>query len=302
MVPLRSTTPVTFSVGAKMNIEVIGCHSFADSPCPRCKVCDDPPHTAFNWLYAQKNRDHALHALFNQLKQVKSLKFGHLYACPLCGLNWFLDDARSTMTRVPNDQRAILNEWNESQLSIEQEHLRVLDAIGGTAPRYWMGLDGVIALPCAISMRSGERIDPAVVWITKRPPIDVFTSRIRLYQNIGAVEPTRFALPMNVRRATVFADEVSMGFAPTRVVATNSTPFILHWATSLFDQGGITGSEIRLSAKCFRRDESITIAEADLTHATYFFADWFEGAENLNKAQPENQPYAKIRAFWKRLF
>lgn len=50
------------------------------------------------------------------------------------------------------------------------------------------------------------------------------------------------------------------------------------------------------------RDEQITIAETDFTHATYFFADWFEGAENLNKAQPENQLYSKLRAFWKRLF
>jgi hypothetical protein len=151
-------------------------------------------------------------------------------------------------------------------------------------------------------MRSGERIDPAVVWITKRPPIDVFTGRIRLYQNIGAVEPSRFALPMDVRRATVLAQEIRMGFSPTRVVATTGRPFVLHWATSLLYQDGVTGSEIRLSPKPFRMDESVTVAEADFTHATYFFADWFKGAEGLNKAQPENQPYSKIRAIWKRLF
>jgi len=76
----------------------------------------------------------------------------------------------------------------------------------------------------------------------------------------------------------------------------------LHWATSLFLQDGVTGSQIRLSAKPFRTDESVTIAEADSTHATYFFADWFEGADGLNKAQPEDQPYSKIRSFLKRLF
>ena len=285
-----------------MNIEAISSRSLADEPRPKCKVCDDPPYAAFNWKYAQENRGHAFHALFDQLKQVKSLKFGHLYACQLCGLNWFLDDARSTMTRVPHDQRDILNEWNENQLSIEQEQLRVLDAIGGTTPKYWIGHDGVIAIPCAISTHSGECIDPAVVWVTKRPPIDDFISRIRLYQNISAVEPSRFALPLDVRRATVLAREIQMGFAPTRVVAVNGTPFVLHWATSLLDQDGITGKEIRLSAKPYRRDEPVTIAEADFTHTTYFFADWFEGAEKLNKAQPENQPYSKLRAFWKRFF
>jgi len=213
-----------------------------------------------------------------------------------------LDDDRYAMTRVPLDRLDILNEWNENQLSIEQEQLRVLDAIGGTTPKYWIGHDGVIAIPCAISTHSGECIDPAVVWVTKRPPIDDFISRIRLYQNISAVEPSRFALPLDVRRATVLAREIQMGFAPTRVVAVNGTPFVLHWATSLLDQDGITGKEIRLSAKPYRRDEPVTIAEADFTHTTYFFADWFEGAEKLNKAQPENQPYSKLRAFWKRFF
>ncbi len=285
-----------------MNIEDISSRSPADSRGQKCKVCDDPPHTAVNWQYAQENRGHQLHAFFEQLKEVKSLKFGHLYACQLCGLNWVLDDDRYAMTRVPNDRRGILNEWNENQLSLEEEHLRILDGIGGTAPKYWIGHQGVIAIPCVISMRSGERIDPAVVWITKRPPIDVFTGRIRLYQNIGAVEPSGFALPMDVRRATVLAQEIRMGFSPTRVVATTGRPFVLHWATSLLYQDGVTGSEIRLSPKPFRMDESVTIAEPDFTHATYFFADWFKGAEGLNKAQPENQPYSKLRAFWKRLF
>ncbi len=97
------------------------------------------------------------------------------------------------------------------------------------------------------------------------------------------------------------AGEVSMGFAPTRVVATNGTPYVLHWGTSLFDRDGITGSEIRLSAKPFRRDESIAIAEADFPHATYFFADWFEGADHLNKASGK-QRFPRLRASWKRLF
>ncbi len=285
-----------------MNIEIISSRSSADSPRPKCKVCDDPPHLAFNWQYAQENKGHELHALFDQLKQVKSLKFGHLYACRLCGLYWVLDDGRYAMTRVPHDRRDILHEWNENQLTIDQEQLTVLDAIGGTGPKYWMGHDRVIAIPCAIRTRSGERIDPAVVWITKRPPIDDIPSRVRLYRNIGAVEASRFALPMDVRRATVLANEIRMGFSPTRVVAANGTPFVLHWSTSLLNQNGITGSEIRLSAKRFKMDEPVTIAETDFTHATYFFADWFAGAENLNKAHPGNQPYYKFRSFWKRLF
>jgi hypothetical protein len=285
-----------------MTTEVISSRSLADLPRPKCKVCDDPPHAAFNWQYAQENRGQELHALFDQLKQVKDLKFGHLYACRLCGLNWVLDDDRYTMTRVPPDRQGVLNEWNENQLPIEQEQLRVLDAIGGTAPKCWMGHDRVVEIPCAITTGSGERIDPAVVWITKRPPIDDVTSRIRLYQNIAAVEPSQFALPMDLRRATVLAHEVRMGLAPTRVVATNGTPFVLHWATSLFYQNGIHGSEIRLSAKPFRMDKTVTIAETDFAHAVFFFADWFEGAEKLNKAQPENQPHSKTRVFWKRLF
>jgi hypothetical protein len=282
-----------------MNTNIISSRSFEEPSEKKCKVCDDPPHISFNWQFAQKNENHALHALSDQLKQVKSLKFGELYACQLCGANWVLDEKHYMMSRVPNDRRDILNEWNENHFPIGQEHLRILDTIGGTTLNYWGGYDGVIAIPCAIIMRSGEHIDPAVIWITKRSPIDRFPNRFMFYRDVDSIEPSRFALPLDVRCATALAGEVCMGFAPTRVVATNGTPFVLHWATSLFNQDGITGSEIRLSFKRFNRDESITIAKTDSDHATYFFADWFEGAEKLDKT---SQSKSRIRKFLDRLF
>ncbi len=285
-----------------MSIEAKNRPAIVDSPRPPCRVCDDPPHTAFNWEYARRNRTHKLHALFEQLRPVQTLKFGHLYVCQICGLNWVLEEDHYAMTRVPGDRLEILKEWNESQLPIDQEPRRVLEAIGGTAPKYWMGHDRVIAIPCAISTDSGERVDPALVWITKRPPIDGFIRRVRLFRKIRTVEPSDFALPIDVRWATLIAPEIRMGFAPTRVVATNGTPFVLHWATSLFNQDGVTGREVRLSAEPFEKDESIPIAETDMIHATYFFADWFEGAENLSKPQPKVSPGSKLHSFWKRFF
>ncbi len=289
-------------VSCEMNMEAENGRLSLNQARPECKVCDSPPRIAFNWQYAQENESSELNALFNNLKPVKRLKFGHLYSCQLCGLNWLLEDSQYAMARVPNDRMNILNEWDSKKLSINQEQLHVLDSIGGTEPRYWMGRDEVIMIPCAISTCAGVRIDPALIWITKRPPIDAFTSRIRLYQDIGVVEPSRYALPMEVRRATFLAPEISMGFSPTRVVAKDGTPFVLHWATSLFNQDGITGSEITLSKKPFRREESVKIAEADTAHATYFFADWFEGAEKLNKVQLEKPLSSTLRVLWKRLF
>jgi len=282
-----------------MSIEVICSQLPSDTRELKCRACDDPPYTEVNWQYASQDKGDKLHDLFNQLKPARKLKFGHLYTCQLCGSNWVLSDEGRVMSRVPNDRMVMLDEWDAAKLSIDPEHLLVLDGIGGTAPRYWMGNKGVISVPCAISTRSGERIDPAIVWITRRPPIDAFTSRVRLYRDIGAIEPSRFALPLDVRCATVSAGEVSMGFSPTRVVAANGTPFVLHWATSLFNQAGITGSEIHLSKKRFSRDEQLTIAEADMTFAAYFLADWFENAENLDKMQPQSSLYSKLRSFWK---
>jgi hypothetical protein len=284
-----------------MSIEVIGCQSFKTPPSPKCKVCDDPPHIAVNWQYAQ-HRGRELRALVEHLKQVKNLKFGQLYTCRLCGSNWVLDTDRYAMTRVPDGRRDLLNEWNDTKLPIEPGHLQVLDAIGGTAIKYEMGRDGVIAIPCAITIQSGERFDPAVVWITRRPPIDNFVIRTRLYRNVKAVEPSRFTLPMDIRRATVLAPEVSMGFAPTRVMSPDGTPFAVHWATLFFNKNGVTGSEIRLSARRFRKDESITVADSDFDQATYFLADWFEGADKLDKIQAGNTLGSRLRAFWKRLF
>jgi len=283
-------------------MNVISTQSLAEQHGPKCRVCDDPPHIAFNWQYAQQNTNHNLHVLASHLKQVKVLKFGQLFACRLCGSQWVLDDGLQTATRVPSERLNILQAWNEQRLVIPSEQLRALDAIGGTAPNFWMGRSGVIQIPCAITLLTGERIDPALVWITKRPPIDMFTSRLMLFQPVDKVEPSPFALPLNVRRVTVTAPEISMGFSPTRVEALDGRPFVLHWATSLFDRDGVKGSEIRLSAKGCTRGDPAPVAEADSTYATYVVADWFEGAERLDKTRAGGRPGSLLRAWWKRLF
>jgi hypothetical protein len=234
------------------------------------------------------------------LKPVKGLKFGHLYACELCMRNWVLDGTGRTMTRVPDERLDILNKWNSTSLAIAPEQLRILDSIGGTALSYWIGQDRAVAIPCAISKSSGELFDPAIVLITERPPIDSFSSRIMLFDGIGTITPSRFALPLKVRKATITAKEIRMGFAPTRVKSADGTPFLLHWGTSLFVQDGITGSEIRLSRRPFRMDESVAATEPDTTHTTYFFADWFKGAEKLDKAKTERHSFSIIRAFQKK--
>lgn len=280
-----------------ISVTPISCCPTVAPPARKCEVCDNPSYISFNWRCAQENREKRLHALATQLLRHRSLKFGALYICRLCGLNWVLDDAGSTMTRVPNEQMKFLDEWDQCKLSIKPRHLEVLDAIGGTAPNYWMGDNGVISIPCAITMRSGECVDPAIVWITRRAPVNIFSKRIRLFQNIATLAPSRFALPLNVRQTTASAGEVKMGFAPTRVLGPDGKPFILHWATSLFNQYGITGSEIRLSARPFKLDEQIPVADADANHATYFFADWFECADNLNKAHLANSLYSRIWAY-----
>lgn len=267
-----------------MSIELISTSALAESSGTKCSACGNPPCISFNRNYAVEHPGEELHNLLAQLENVRKLKSGTLYACGTCGGNWVLDGRGRMMTRVPPERNDLLAEWDTTPLPILSPELNVMKGIGATAPARWLGSDSLVEVPCAVSLKSGEKFDPAVVWITTRAPIDVFGPPPRLHRDVAAIEPSRFALPLDVRRATESASEFRMGFAPTRVVAADGTPFVLHWATSVFNHGGIAGNQVSLSRKTFDPEEKAVIVESDMEIATTIFADWFAGAEDLARS------------------
>jgi hypothetical protein len=250
-------------------------------------ACGDPPYIGFNWRYAQERGDDKMRLQVSVIRRVRPLKFGYLHQCVECGQFWVLDDQENFIERVRDDLESILFEWDATPLPISKEHLCTLSAIGGTGgDRYGNGRER-IEIPCAITVRDAAVNDPAVLWITKKPPLADYP-KMSLFRDVASVTPTDYALSLDVRRRTLLAHEVGMGYAPTLVESSSGEKFILNWSPCLFFHDGIKGREIHLSEERSEGEKSIPLANIIDTidpEVVHFFADWFPGAEELNRAQ-----------------
>lgn len=266
-------------------MEIIGTTSSEKRPERRCPTCGDPPYISFNWKYAHEKGDEEMRLMADAIKEVRPMKFGFLHQCLSCSQYWVLDDRKYEIERVPKDREAILFQWDSVNLPLGSDQLRVLEEIGGTGADHYGNGRERIEIPCAVERQDGVLFDPAILWVTKKPPIVGYLPHVALWQNVKTVLPTDYALPFEVREHALHADEVSMGFAPTLVSANNEEILVLNWSPSLIFHGGIKGKDLRLSESHVRFGKSVPFAQSPDIGTVHFFADWFPGAEKLNKAR-----------------
>jgi len=247
-----------------------------------CPYCDDPPYISFNWPYAINDSNDKLHFMAKQLDLMESLKFGFLYSCGLCGQRWYLDDAEMLMSRIPDDKYSLLMEWNERDLTPTESQRVTLDSIGGTEADFYGNGRGLIRIPCLATI-GDQIIDPAIVLISKTPPIQNYLVNIKLFKSGTVIQATDFALSIEVRIATINAEEMRNGFSPTVVQAIQGRNFILNGTCDLFSYGDVLGCDIQLSKnlRSWRECSGQYYSLSDFNFATYLFADWFEGCEQL---------------------
>jgi hypothetical protein len=208
------------------------------------------------------------------LEEVEPLKFGHLVRCAKCGRHWFLQHDRQWLQRVEDGCLPLLQRWNGQALGLDEAALAALAGIGGLEDRY----EQCIAVPCSVRDRSGRRHEKSLVLVARQPPIGrQERHRVHGSDEMAAVAASPFALPYEVRRATSEKREQSMGFAPVGVADRSGTEYTLTCTSRFVDRNGIRGRDLHLSGRTrgWRSPISPDPAEA------YFFADWFDGCEEL---------------------
>jgi hypothetical protein len=246
-----------------------------------CQVCTQKPYISFNWQYAKEEKDKALARLASHLQPIRPLKFGHLYQCPVSQNYWFLNDDSSSMYSVPPDKVELLWQWDRHPLVLTTTQIQVLSEIGATETDKYGNGKGEIKIPCRIHRSQNETYDPAIVLITKLPPLKQWQKRIRLGNSNDLIVSSDLALPLSVRRATFNADEINMGFAPTLVKSSDNQYFVLSWAKQIFSYGQLKGKDISLSERPFRRGDNFPIINEDVEQITFFYYDWFEDCDQL---------------------
>jgi hypothetical protein len=255
-----------------------------------CPVCDDPPYLSLNVRHAREHGDTKAREFVRTIERVRPIKHGHLCQCPLCDQQWVLDETESVIERVPRGREQIVQEWDSEQLPIAEDQLAILEQIGGTgADRYGNGRER-IEIPCAVTLEDGTVHDPAIVWITKKPPIQDHFPDVRLFDHVRAVAPTEYALPLDVRLLTLAAHEIRMGFAPTAVQGPAGQEYVLNWSRSLFSYRGVKGNCIRPASDNLQFNESTPIVPPIEMTTVHFYADWFPRAERLDRGEETVSP------------
>ena len=247
----------------------------------KCPTCDKTPYISFNWDYACEGKDCDMAALAGKLQHCRTLKFGSLHQCTECGLYWFLDDDGFCMHRVTPEKNESLFAWADCVLVPTDDMISRFNDIGATGPDQYGNGKGEIKIPCAIETESGDSYDRALILITKMPPIADWQKSTVLANVVAAIRRSDFALPLDVRLATLNADEIRMGFAPTRVQANDDRYFILNWSPNFFSYGPLKGSDISVCPVSFQETSDIPIVTEDVDRVTYVYYDWFSGCESL---------------------
>ena len=266
----------------------VGPHVFPKDEKGSCPVCDAMGLTGFDWEKAKGSEaPHPVDSLQNahdiasQLDFLRHLKFGDLYRCKLCDRRWYLNEDTPLMERVPTPRRDLLDEWDAGPLTPSNAALEVMKVIGATGCDAYGNGRGEWKVPCAVRWPDGNVSNPCVVIISKRPPLDDWRPRVALLTGDATVDPSDYALPQEVRRATHNAIEESMGFSPTLVERIGGASALLNGAQDVLAFGDLRGSDIRLAPEGTNYDARTPILHSPPDFITHVYCDWFPSCADL---------------------
>lgn len=252
-----------------------------------CLACQAPKLHKFNWAAAaEPDQGGQAGTHYDELRLVRralqpgdALKIGRLYTCEQCQRAWWLDAAEQFVHAIPAQRLELIKRWNAADLTPSSAIRSVLDQIGGLSADYYGNWSDFLRFPARAITTDGREIDPVIVVLLRRPPLDAFWHASLLLNEIAELHPSEYALPLDVRQAALDAQEVRMSFTPTRVEATNGARFVLNGALSVLRMVGlnddVAGSMIRLPSRTWSDDAGAKLVNFEHEHniATAFFGD-----------------------------
>lgn len=135
----------------------------------------------------------------------RDLRIGHLYTCPQCDAVWHVWDDWPNTGQVEPGDIPLIEAWNAEPVTLEPEMRTTLRRIGASATHPTPANNET---PCAVTTRSGEHFDCAIVREQDYAPYGGAKKNWRLANEIAKLEPSAFALPLEVREGTGNAPDV----------------------------------------------------------------------------------------------
>lgn len=241
-----------------------------------CPACDSP--NVICTSFSSFNNDYS-----GPFLDLKNLKIGRLVKCKSCKKIWFVDNSKSQVDTVSQNCLQTIEDWNNKKLEIQTEHLKVLLEIGCTPPDHYGNLNEFISIPCKCVLNNGQIIENAIVSIQRKPPVGLmYYNQDNFYfiDQVKTIENSEFALPLDVRIETGKACEISMGYAPTVVVAPNNQIYFINWTTNFFYEDGIKGKDIKIPSEQQRQLRN-GINTKNPIKETRIIVDWTSELERI---------------------
>ena len=164
------------------------------------------------------------------------------YRCDKCETLWILADNAQFVNKV--FRKELYEKWKLQSWVPTISQKEVLNQIIGVHNYYKTNL----YLPCKITLPSGRWIEKAVLVATTGDcfgefPVD---HKVTILDGSYGISPSDYALPANVRAATMVAEETSMGYAPVGVKDTSGNRYTLLREAHFFENDGVLGPDISL--------------------------------------------------------
>ena len=238
---------------------------------PDCESCKAGALLSFTWGASSGDETFAVER--SAFVRSTELRYGALYECKSCGQPWYLSGPLAVMHVVPQHRLELIYSWNRQPTTLPREQRAVLARIVPTPrPEVYGVPQETVETPCAVRTVQGERFEAAIVTIQQHAPFESWRS-VRLAADIAAIEPSRYALPLRIRRAAAKAKEVAMGFAPTVIELPDGRRWTLNGRQSFFVEDGVSPTEFVLARSRPSSGQPTPPIHTDSEDVVYFVAD-----------------------------
>ena len=148
--------------------------------------------------------------------------------------------------------------------------MEILNQIIGT-PDYY---EKDVYFPCRIRLPNGLRVQKAILIATTgdcfgKFPID---RDVTILSDSHEISVSDYAMPANVRAATMGAPEKSMGYAPVNVKDTRGNRYTLSSRMHFFEKNGVRGPDIILDDSPYHGKNIVRPEWAEM----YLICDMFD--------------------------
>jgi len=205
---------------------------------------------------------------FKNIEEIANTKTIREFKCNKCGSSWVLAERSRFLSKVVRND--LFARWKSQPWTPTVDQTTVLNEIIG-APDY--GKKNVY-FPCAIKMQDGSIAQRAILIATTGDCFGKFPFEhdIAILDGGHEISPSRYALPANVRAATMVAQERSMAYGPVNVKDAGGNRYTLSSQMHFFEKNGVLGPSVMLDDSPYHGKNIVHPDWAEM----YLMCDMFE--------------------------